>query len=150
MKDRMKDYEDGFSIPENYFKDLEIRLKSTKSFHFEGFETPDQYFDKLQNKLSNKNLSSQSIRFKFSSKIMGIAASLLFLVAVSLQFFSNKNGVEEDLEVVYIDYFIENIDLITEEDIINITEETIDVDDNILYHYLESESVIADDFYDLI
>lgn len=98
MNENKRHKDEGFGIPENYFENLEEKLRDRAALDElmpakEGYEVPERYFNNFETEL-RKKLSRDQGRVRYlnlAKKGLAIAASFLGVIFLSTLFF-NRNG----------------------------------------------------------
>lgn len=110
-----KHNKDGFRVPENYFGELEERLRDRTALEEimpkgEGFAVPDRYFEQFESKLQNRLATDRGkIRYLHHAKTaMAVAASITGVIFLSTLLFNNTGEFSFDqVETTDIEWLME-------------------------------------------
>lgn len=148
----------AFSVPKNYFSELETSIKKqiSNGERVEGlskstsFEVPKGYFDALESRINKPNKGKLIKMFSF--KTVGYAASLLAIVSFSLWFYTSNKSANQELlafnkqynNLTAESYFDELTDLDLTLTTIEFNELDLTEDDELSNVFLEEEEVTID------
>lgn len=97
----------GFSIPENYFSDVEKEIQSSSFLHSlpkeKGFTTPSNYFDNVNDVIFNKTIKNNTSKTiwlqKQAVKFAPIAAAASVLLFIGINYFASQKLTFDDITI---------------------------------------------------
>lgn len=136
----------GFTIPENYFTDIEddfsSKLIEDKFPRHNGFEITKAYFESVENNIIEKTIHKKGKLINFKTrkiKLIYVAASIVLLLFIGSNFIYNTNTELSSDEI--ISWLDMNINTISNDDIpIALTE--LNFNDTNPYDIINSEVIL--------